>query len=214
MSPTVARASSRTSASRRRSAAIRRRRAVLAIGLLALLGVAVFLAMPLFRKTIDEFTLPLSDQNIIRQQAAEKHLDPALIAAVIYAETKFDPRDSPAGAMGLMQLLPETGEFIARRSGATTFKVSDLTNPAINIAYGSWLLRYLLDHFHGNKVYSLAAYNGGLTNADRWVAAARAQGHGLTIAEIPFPETRDYVQRVLQAQQDYRSTYPSQLGYT
>jgi soluble lytic murein transglycosylase len=213
MSPTAAGAPSRRTASRRRSAAIRRRRAVLGIGLLALLGFAVFLAMPLFRKTIDEFTLPLSDQNIIRQQAAEKHLDPALIAAVIYAETKFDPRESPAGAEGLMQLLPETAEFIADRSGATTFKVSDLSNPQVNIAYGSYLLRYLLDHFHGNKVYALAAYNGGITNADRWVTAAKAQGHPLRIDEIPFPETRDYVQRVLQAQKDYRSTYASQLGY-
>jgi soluble lytic murein transglycosylase len=176
-------------------------------------AIAVVLAMPLFRKAVNEFTLPLSYANVIREQAAEKHLDPALIAAVIYAETKFDPRTSAAGAQGPMQIMPATAEFLARRSGAVTFRVSDLGNPAINIAYGSYYLRYLLDHYGGSKVLALAAYNGGETNVDRWVAEARQQGHPLTISEIPFPETRDYVAKVLSEQRNYRRTYPTELGY-
>ncbi len=83
----------------------------------------------------------------------------------------------------------------------------------MNIAYGTYLLRYLIDHYNGNVVLALAAYNAGETNVDRWVANAQAHGHPLTISEIPFPETRLYVQRVLQAQQEYRRTYPKQLGY-
>ncbi len=169
--------------------------------------------LPLARKAVNELGLPLQYQDVIRTQAAEKHLDPALIAAVIYAETKFDARTSSAGAEGLMQILPETAQFLARQSGATTFHTSDLSNPAVNIAYGSYLLRYLLDHYHGNKVEAIAAYNAGPANVDKWVANARAQGHSLRIDEIPFPETRAYVSRVLQAQKDYRHTYATELGY-
>jgi soluble lytic murein transglycosylase len=186
---------------------------VLVIAGVALAAAAVVVAMPLFRKAVNEFTLPLAYQDVIREQAADKHLDPALIAAVIYAETKFDPRPSRAGAEGLMQILPQTAEFLARRSGATTFTVGDLATPAVNIAYGSYYLRYLLDHYDGGTVLALAAYNAGEANVDRWAASSRARGHRLTVAEIPFPETRAYVMRVLHAQRDYRRTYPTELGY-
>jgi soluble lytic murein transglycosylase len=191
----------------------RRRRAVATLAGVAVVAIGVVLAMPLFRKAVDDLTLPLAYSGVIRQQAAEKHLDPALIAAVIYAETKFDSRPSSAGAEGLMQILPGTAEFLARRSGATTFTVSDLGTPAVNIAYGSYYLRYLLDHYGGQVMLALAAYNGGETNVDRWIARARSEGGQLTVQEIPFPETRAYVERVLQAQQSYRQTYASQLGY-
>jgi peptidoglycan lytic transglycosylase len=170
--------------------------------------------MPLFRKAVNDLTLPLAYSGVIRQQAAEKHLDPALIAGVIYAETKFDPRPSSAGAEGLMQILPRTAEFLAHRSGATTFTPSDLTTPQVNIAYGSYYLRYLLDLYRGNEVSALAAYNGGETNVNRWIIEERSRGRSLTVDEIPFPQTRAYVIRVLNAQRAYRRTYPSELGYS
>lgn len=169
------------------------------------------LLMPLVQKTVNEFGLPLTNADVIRQQAAEKHLDPALIAGVIYAETKFDPRSSAAGALGLMQVMPQTALFLAHRSGATTFTIADLGTPAVNIAYGSYYLRYLLDEYHGNVTDALAAYNGGESNVDRWIAEARAQGHGLNVDEIPFPETRAYVGRVLSAERQYRDKYASKL---
>jgi soluble lytic murein transglycosylase len=156
--------------------------------------------------------LPLGDTRIIREQAAEKHLDPALIAAVIYAETKFDPRPSPAGAQGLMQILPSTAYYLAHLSGGVSFTAGDLAQPSVNLAYGSYYLRYLLDHYNGNEMLAVAAYNGGLTNVDQWVAHANAAGRQLSVEEIPFPETREYVQRVLDAQRAYRATYPRQLG--
>jgi len=156
--------------------------------------------------------LPLSDASVIREQAGEKHLDPALIAAVIYAETKFNPRPSPAGAEGLMQILPGTAYFIAHLSGGSSFTASDLATPRINVAYGSYYLRYLLNHYNGNEMLAVAAYNGGLANVDSWVAQANAAGRSLTVEAIPFPETRAYVQRVLEAQREYRSTYGRQLG--
>jgi peptidoglycan lytic transglycosylase len=210
------RESDRTSAARRAAArrrtAARRRSALIVVGVIALF-VGVVLAMPLFRKAVNEFTLPLSYQDVIRQQAAEKHLDPALIAAVIYAETKFDPRPSSAGAEGLMQILPQTAEFLAHRSGATTFTTADLGTPQVNIAYGSYYLRYLLDEYGGNTVLALAAYNGGEANVSQWLATAHARGHRFTVNDIPFPETRAYVRKVLKAQRDYRRTYPTELGY-
>jgi soluble lytic murein transglycosylase len=158
--------------------------------------------------------LPLTDTGVIREQAQAKHLDPALIAAVIYAETKFDPRTSSAGALGLMQLLPATADYIARLSGGSSFTTGDLATPKINVAYGSWYLRYLLEHYDGNELEAVAAYNGGLANVDRWVAQAKEHGESLTAAAIPFPETRAYVERVMRAQAEYRALYPRQLGLT
>jgi soluble lytic murein transglycosylase len=175
----------------------------------------VVLAMPLFKKAVKDIGgLPLSYSDVIRQQAAEKHLDPALIAAVIYAETKFDPRPSSAGAEGLMQILPQTAEFLARRSGATTFTVGDLGTPQVNISYGSYYIRYLLDEYHGSTMLAVAAYNAGETNVNRWLASARDEGRTLTVNAIPFSQTRAYVVKVLGAQRDYRRTYASQLGYS
>jgi soluble lytic murein transglycosylase len=203
--------SRRELARRRRSAVQRRRRRLKVLGSLALLGVLVVAVLPALERTVRELTLPLAYQDVIREQAAEKHLDPALIAAVIYAETKFDARPSAAGAQGLMQLMPATALYLAKRSGATSFRTSDLATPEVNIAYGSYYLRYLLDHYRGNLVEALAAYNGGIANVDRWVTDAG--GRRLSVAQIPFPETRAYVERVLRAQKDYRKTYATELGY-
>jgi soluble lytic murein transglycosylase len=178
---------------------------VLAVGLIALIA-------PRLEHAVHELALPLRDASVIRQQAAEKHLDPALIAAVIYAETKFDPRPSVAGAQGLMQILPSTAEYLAHLSGGVSFRPGDLATPAVNIAYGSYYLRYLLNHYGGSEMLAVAAYNAGLTNVDEWVAEARAHGEQLTVGAIPFPQTREYVRRVLGTESDYRATYPSQLG--
>lgn len=211
MTPPAATAAVRAR-SRPRQRVLWRRRLALAV-FCALLALVAVLTVPLFRRAYEDLSLPLSYSDIIRQQAAQKNLDPALVAAVIYAETKFDSRPSSAGAEGLMQLLPRTADFLARRSGATTFRVSDLENPAVNIAYGSYYLRYLLDEYHGNEVLALAAYNGGETNVNRWLHAAQSAGRAFTVSQIPFPQTQAYVLKVMQAQRDYRLTYASQLGY-
>jgi soluble lytic murein transglycosylase len=188
-----------------------RRRLGTLLGLLLAAGAIVVIG-PRLEHVVREIALPLQDASVIRRQAAEKHLDPALIAGVIYAETKFDPRPSPAGAQGLMQILPSTAEFLAHLSGGVRFQTGDLATPSINIAYGSYYLRYLLDHYAGSEMLAVAAYNAGLTNVDEWVAKARAEGRELTVDAIPFPQTREYVQRVQHAQRAYRATYPSQLG--
>jgi soluble lytic murein transglycosylase len=121
-----------------------RRRAVI----VALLGAGLAIAVSQidFQRAIQELTLPLQHEDIIRQQASEKNLDPALIAAVIYSESKFRDQESSAGAIGLMQITPKTGRYIERLSGGTTFHTADLNDPQINISYGAYLLRQFLDH--------------------------------------------------------------------
>src|SRR5438067_4781855 len=182
----------------------------IALGTLALF-VLVVLAL-VTKPGVSRVALPLTNADVIREQAAAKHLDPALVAAVIYAESKFDPRPSSAGAQGLMQIEPSTAYYLANLSGGNRFTASDLATPSVNVAYGSYYLRYLLDHYAGNQMLAIAAYNAGLTNVDRWVADARTNGLPLSDAAIPFPETREYVQRVLSAELDYRAAYRRELG--
>src|SRR5512132_609840 len=175
------------------------RRWLLLLGALAVAAAAIVLVTaPFVDKAVHEVTLPLRHEDIIRQQAHDKGLDPALIAAVIYAESHFrDGQVSAAGAQGLMQLTPATARYIAHKSGGTQFVVDDLGTPQVNIAYGAYYLRYLLRRYDGNVDVALAAYNAGEGNVDRWISDAKAHERALTVTAIPYSETRAYVQRVL-----------------
>ena len=184
--------------------------ALLALAVLA--AVATAIAIPVVERFVRSLTYPLHDVSIINRQAAIEHLDPALVAAVIYAESKFNPRRSSAGALGLMQIEPATAELLAKRSGGTLFTVADLAHPATNIAYGSYYLRYLLNMYGGNRTLALAAYNAGPGNVDRWVASAHDRGRRLDIEAIPFPQTRAYVAKVEAATRTYRRYYGKLLG--
>src|SRR5689334_3723793 len=128
----------------RRRRAMRRRRLffLAAVAVIAAVMTAVF--SPWADKAVQELSLPLHHEDIIRQQASEKHLDPSLIAGVIYVESRFRDQTSHAGAKGLMQLTPDTAKFVEHLSGGSTFEVSDLSTPQVNIAYGTYYLRYLL----------------------------------------------------------------------
>ena len=206
---TTARSRRRPSRARRRQ--VLRRRLTLLAGL-ALTLIAVLSLAGKADKAVQEIKLPLRHEDIIRQQAADKHVDPALIAAVIYQESKFSDRTSAAGAKGLMQILPSTARFIAKRSGGTAFVPSDLGTPQVNIAYGAYYLRYLLRRYGGNVDFALAAYNAGEGNVDRWISNAQVHDRALTITAIPYSETRAYVQRVLTVRGQYRRSYAAQLG--
>ncbi len=177
--------------------------AALAAGIVA----GVLLARGTIDKAIQELTLPLRHEDVIRQQAHEKDVDAALIAAVIYSESKFVDSTSSAGARGLMQITPEAANEIERLSGGTTFELHDLSDPEINIRYGTFLLGELLERYDGDLVAALAAYNAGPTNVDRW------GGSELRIEGIRFPETRAYVEEVLEKQEAYREEYRQELGY-
>jgi soluble lytic murein transglycosylase len=146
---------------------------------------------------------PLRYEAIVKAHARNYDLPPTLLAAVIYTESKFDASArSDAGAIGLMQLLPETAKGIALRTGGHAFVVSDLLDPEINVRYGSWYLRNLIDRYDDVPT-ALAAYHAGQGNVDEW----RRSGVG-----IQFAETRTYVDRVLDAQRVYAEAYADELG--
>lgn len=195
----------------RREAAHRRRRVLAALVVLALLAAIGLVIAKAADKGYRELALPLRHEDIIRQQAEAKDLDPALIAAVIYQESRFRPRKSSAGALGLMQLLPDTAHFIAGKTGGTKFTTEDLATPQINIQYGAWYLRWLLDHFDEDEITALAAYNAGIGNVHKWLAES-GQTHLTSTDQIPFAETRHYVANVLAARDRYRVKYARELG--
>ncbi|MDQ2622722.1 MAG: lytic transglycosylase domain-containing protein [Actinomycetota bacterium] len=183
-------------------------RAFLILAGLMLAGiVAILLITGLAEKGIQEVTLPLRHEDVIRQQSQEKGVDAALIAAVIYTESRFVDQTSHADARGLMQITPETAEEIEKLSGGSTFELSDLRDPELNIRYGTFYLAHLIDRFDGDLVAALAAYNAGPSQAERW------GGSKMTIEDIDYGETRDYVKKVLSKQREYRHKYDLELGY-
>jgi soluble lytic murein transglycosylase len=186
---------------------VRRRRLLLAAAAVGAGLVAAFVLSGKFGHVIQELTLPLRHEDIIRQQARDKGVDASLIAAVIYAESRFRDQTSHAGARGLMQITPATANEIEKQSGGTTFKLVDLSDPDINIRYGTFYLRQLLDRYDGNEVAALAAYNAGPTQVDDW------GGSALTLNDISLDETRNYVIEVLDRRRSYRHEYATELGY-
>ena len=172
------------------------------LGALLVLGATVALVVAFVQGTpqrwFEKVRYPLHYESIVRAHARNYHLDPALLAAVIYQESKFRPTArSSSGAIGLMQLMPETAQGIAERTGGTKFNVGDLLDPELNVRYGAWYLRYLLDRY-GDERLALAAYNAGQRIVDDW----RREGVG-----IRFPETRAYVDRVEHLKTIYRRDY-------
>jgi soluble lytic murein transglycosylase len=145
---------------------------------------------------------PLKYEHIVTGHAQNYDLDAALLAAVIYRESKFEAdAESSSGAIGLMQLLPDTAKGIALHTGGARFQVEDLYDPEINVRYGSFYLRRLMKKYDDTPL-ALAAYNAGQANVDGWLA----EGEG-----IPFPETREYVDEVLELRDIYARAYSSEL---
>ena len=178
------------------------RLASLGVVLLALAGLAAYV-VETEPGWYERLRYPLEYEQIVVGHAENYDLEPHLLAAVIYQESKFDADAvSSSGAVGLMQLLPETAQGIADRTGGSGWHERDLVDPELNIRYGSWYLRHLLDKY-GDEELALAAYNAGQANVDRW----REQGVG-----IQFDETRHYVRRVQKLKAIYARAYRSELG--
>jgi len=180
------------------------RRLVAAVVLAGGIGLAFFSLQSTKPGWWERLWYPLRYEQIVRGHAHNYDLDPALLAAVIYQESKFKANArSKSGAIGLMQLLPGTAEGIAIHTGGTGFVVSDLYNPEINVRYGAWYLHHLMQKY-GDERTALAAYNAGQDNVDRW----RAAGKG-----IQFAETRAYVGRVEDLKKIYADAYGADLDH-
>ena len=174
---------------------------LLVVLLLALLALPFLLKAPEIARRI---THPLKYEETIRAAAAEYGVEPTLVAAVIRTESRFDPEvESSQGAYGLMQLRPETARFISERGGVG----GDYRYPKANIRMGTWYLGYLQYRYNGDERLVLAAYNSGESQVDAWIS-----DEGFDIAhDIPFKETRDYVEDVLKARDTYTELYGKNL---
>ena len=179
------------------------RYAVAAVGLVVALAATAFSLEQSKPGWYAQLRYPLAYEHVIRGHAENYDLDPALLAAVIYRESKFDAdARSSSGAIGLMQLLPDTAKGIAVHTGGKKFVVEDLYDPEINVRYGSFYLRRLLRKY-GDERLALAAYNAGQANVDRWIEEG---------GEIQFPETQQYVDEVLELRDVYARAYGDELG--
>jgi soluble lytic murein transglycosylase len=154
--------------------------------------------------TVMRTMYPLHYKETIRQASEENDLEPAFVAAVIYTESRFRPDvKSHQGAYGLMQLLPQSARYIERNSGIG----GNFRDPQVNIRLGTWFLGYLDDRYDGDERLMLAAYNSGEGSVDAWTS-----DEGFDIKEdIPYKETREYVERVLEAQKAYQDLYGKNL---
>ena len=169
----------------------------------AVAGAAVWLLLAT-PNTVEKIRYPLRYKAIVRGHARNYHLNPALLAAVIETESKFHAdAKSSSGAIGLMQILPSTAHGIAVHTGGSSFRTEDLYNPEINVRYGAWYLRHLLDKYDDDERTALAAYNAGQDNVDRWLA----RGSG-----IRYAETRAYVDRVEKLKGIYKDVWGHQLA--
>lgn len=181
----------------------RRGRVAVLLGALAL----VVLALPVLLQTpeiLRRATHPLEYEETIREAAAERDVEPALVAAVIRTESRFEPEvESPEGAYGLMQIQPDTARFISERGGVG----GDYRDPKTNIRMGTWYLDYLRGRYEGDERLVLAAYNSGEGRVDAWIS----EGNFDVSQDIPVPETREYVENVLEARGAYTELYGRNL---
>lgn len=151
---------------------------------------------------------PLQYDYMVRQYAYEDGVNPALVAAVILVESKFDEgASSHRGAVGLMQIMPDTASWIAEQMELTDYTDERLHDVRTNLRMGTWYLAYLLNEYHGNKVLALAAYNAGRGHVDSWMETYGWNEDFDEIEKIPFTETREYVKIVLLNEQQYTHLY-------
>ncbi len=184
----------------------------------AVRGVAVFLlviavalaGLYFYQDRLQRIGHPLRYEELVVENAEANRLDPLLVWSVMKVESGFrEKAESRVGARGLMQVMPDTGEWIAKKLGEQDGYTDDrLYEAETSLRYGCWYLRYLLDRFDGELTLSIAAYNAGGGNVDKWLDDARYSQDGEALTHIPFAETRQYVQRIEKAYAAYQRLYP------
>lgn len=172
-------------------------------------AVTVVLLLGLWRPVLRLF-YPVPYAAWVREAARSFDVDPHLVVAIMRTESHFRPDAvSPRGARGLMQLMPETALWAAEQVRMRDYTPERITDPQVNIALGTWYLRFLLDTFQQRALLAVAAYNAGPGAVQAWVEQGIWEGTLATADSIPFAETRQYVYRVLDAYRLYRIIYGS-----
>ena len=180
-------------------------------------GVAVFCALALiaasayfiyrYKEDRKYLMYPLKYKELITQYAREYELDPALVAALIRTESSFNPGAvSPVGALGLMQIMPDTGDWIAMRLGEA-FDAENLKDAERNIRYGCWYLMYLCRRYGGDVKCAAAAYHGGFGAVDKWLEDPQYSSDGKTLDAIPYAQTAIYADTILERYEIYKTLY-------
>ena len=195
---------------RRKKRRARKTRVALPLLLILLILAAVYYVF-FFPKNVREIAYPLAYRDEINQYAAEYGLDPARVASVIYCESTFRPEAvSSAGARGLMQIMPETGGWIAEKLKEESYYTDEkLFEPELNIRYGCWYLSYLDERYDGDLTKATAAYHAGGTRVDEWLTDSQYSEDGVTLANIPYDSTRAYVASVKSAYEHYKEIFRS-----
>ena len=196
----------RVRAARRRR---QRRRTLLTIFASALVVLIALGAWALFgRGRMDLSRYPMTYAPEIRAAAAEFSLDPAYVASVVLAESSFDAEAvSSAGAIGLMQIMPATGEWIAGKLEDEPFDVQRLYQPEVNLRYGCWYLRFLLDRYDGDMYTASTAYHQGQGRVDQWLEDPEYSEDGRTLTAISSAVTDTYVNRIMENYAHYQELY-------
>lgn len=152
-----------------------------------------------------QLAYPFDYRDVVVAVAEKEEVPPSLVASVILAESKYkNTAESETGALGLMQLMPDTARWVAQQMGHGNYTDRQLKEPETNIELGTWYLSYLLKEFNGDEVLALAAYNAGRGHVESWLQEERWNG---MVDTIPFPETREYVKNVLNYQERYEELY-------
>ncbi|CAJ1003634.1 MULTISPECIES: lytic transglycosylase domain-containing protein [Brevibacillus] len=176
--------------------------------LIVLMGVFLLINSPLVWK----WMYPIKYQNEILEASRRYQVDPFLILAIIRSESGFKPDNvSKKGAIGLMQIMPDTAKWIVEQAGFQPKQKDYLYDPKMNIHIGTWYLSYLQQRFQGDVVKTIAAYNAGPGKVNAWLTREQWNGERDTLGDIPFSETRLYVQRVLYYHDRYRNIYSKEM---
>jgi len=183
----------------------------LLIVIVVLLVIALIIPVAIkIHTSILRFRYPVKYIDIIEKYADKYDIDPFLVLAVMKAESNFDPDAvSVKGAKGLMQIHPDTGEWIAKTFGLNGYKESDLFNPETNIKFSCWYLNKLNKEFN-DPVLVLAAYNAGSGNVEKWLSEREHSSNQKKLDNIPFKETRDYIDRITRNYKMYKKIYKDQ----
>lgn len=179
-------------------------RRVLLIIFITLAAIAAIIGVVFLRDYMLRQQFPLKYEDLIVEYSNEYNLDPYFVAAMIDTESNFnDTAVSEDGAQGLMQIMPETADWIAQKLDMTEYNIMD---PDTNIKFGCWYMNFLQEKFSGEEQLMMAAYNAGHNRVEEWLAEGYSND-GTTLDEIPYPETKNYVDKVSRAYEQYKKLY-------